>query len=453
MLFRNPFALLSERSIALRAAFILSLASPLAQAHGEALRPVFGGVLGAFAGFVVAILLLLVRKPRNAWHGAGVLAATVLLFALAGGTALTVVGDLWDGKRYAPYAAANMATAESNALVHTACAGTLEELRREVATADGTALPQALRNCVVRADPQGEKFRVLLPLFARAQQLPAAPQPPFCHALSVLHESQRGDLLALVADAGLPLTCPRDADGWPTWFAGLQSTPYQGNGSEDQARVLAWLNTLQSRGVNLGERSGPYNECLLDRVVMQHNAEIVLLALAAGCDATVTPTGSHDWPAVARWAQRRFLTPGCTWGVPLSPQQIADISAHMPALRPEHINRRERANGRSLLHVVAEASRCEDGGAAVFAHLVAHGADLGLGDVGGDSFLSGQQSLHPALLAELRKLSDTQIERMAFPVDSEHGRVIKPLLESARASGNLLLVDLLCQRGIKGCKT
>lgn len=245
-------------------------------------------------------------------------------------------------------------------------------------------------------------------------------------------------------------------DEWPIWFAGLQR---EGNlwpprDPAAQARMLDWLRQLKANGVDLGVRAGPFKECLLDKVIEGHSAEIVILALDAGCDPEFVPTGPHDWPAVARWVERRFRNlHGCAYTIPLSSEQIAAIDARMSAIGASQINRPERANGRTLLHIVAEMKDCDDGGAAAFAHLLSHGADLGLAsNIASDAgFLAGLQGLHPALAAELNKLDDRQIQRLAHPVQTGSGDRAAPLLPKARAMGNLALVDLLCSRGIKGC--
>jgi hypothetical protein len=348
----------------------------------------------------------------------------------------------------------------SAGLQEAVCRGSVDDIRATVARmslAQTVELPGALRYCVVEADASGERFRALLPLFAAGRapltQASATAQREFCASLVVLHEARRVDLLATLADASFAITCPVSPDRRPVWFAGLspEVNAPKPIDAATQARMLAWLQFLRSRGVDLGERGGYGNACMLDHVIGTASAEIVLLALDAGCDPRAVPSALYEWPAVTRWTVRRHLAPECSTSVPLSPKQVAAIAARMPALRPEDVNLAGRSTGRRALHAVADAQRCPDGGAPLFKHLLSYGADLGLGDTQGDTFLSRMQSLHPALEAELRQLSNGQIDRMAHPVRAPSGASARPLLDAARASGNLALVELLCERGVKGC--
>lgn len=275
------------------------------------------------------------------------------------------------------------------------------------------------------------------------------PQGADCPALRTLHAALDLPALQRRAEAGEPLTC-QDAE----WFAGLSGhdQPTPPHSPAVQARMLEWLQWLRVQGVAMNQRGGYGDACLLDRVIRHHSAEIVLFALDAGCDPQAVPTGSHDWPVVARWAVRKHRAlAGCADGVPLTPEQITRIDARLPPPSAAQINRGERGNGYTLFRSLDEFTGCRDGGAAFFRHLVEQGGDLGHAADG----LAGRSTLHPDLADVLQALGPAQVRRLSQPLPRPGFEFLgsRPLLAVARERGNLPLAEVLCERAwvVEGC--
>ncbi len=216
---------------------------------------------------------------------------------------------------------------------------------------------------------------------------------------------------------------------------------------------------LKAHQVNLREsfQNQPSYK-MLNWVIKHHTADIVLLALEEGGEPYVRPNAYTAAP-VHVWTLRRFHScDGCPMRAyygNLSEQDIVRINAKLRPMSADEVNFQASGDGETILHRVHDFENSPDGGAAFFAYLIANGAHLGYANDGGTGFLHMNKTISPQLLNELQKLSDAQVQDMAFPVGRRPESLNKskgtPLLEAARKNGNTELVEFLCGRGVGGC--
>ncbi len=450
-------ALVRKKRLHWSLALTLGMCSSTTYARGmEDLAPFAAGFLGAIVGLVVGAVLIGFKEQRGG-QAMGTLISSSIASALLFGLVMAI-GVATKSKRQSAETAAIQSRYATSALGVAVCqsGNGVAQAASTMSAEDVVLLPQILWRCVLGGPQRDSVFREMLPAFQLAHQSDGA-NAPYCESLRSLHAKQRLDLLKVLLDAGLPLTCTK-SHGEPVWFLGLNRS-YDSERADAMRteRTLEWLEFLKVSGVNLGERGLYSKKCMLDHVIQSHAAPLILMALDAGCDPSIAPvasSGYEDWSAIIRWTERRFAIKSNCRGAPvLTADEITTISARIPEPRTHDINRAHPNTGETLLHfMLPKENLCQDGGAAVFTYLVSRGADLGLGDRDRGSFLGitlGQ--MHPGLVAELNKLSDAQFERMAFPVSSDAGQALRPLLETARERGNTDLVELLCTRKIKGC--
>ncbi len=254
-----------------------------------------------------------------------------------------------------------------------------------------------------------------------------------------------GEHLRSLRMAQVPIFCSAGPDTrWLRALSGPQPADPVGRWAQ-----WDWLMYLQSEGVDFNAPLPPGEPTLLDRVAECGEPRLIRLALESGDLGAVIPDGAPEREAPALWAVRRFTHPhGCALSAYTGEGErndIAFINDRMPSLRTTIVNRRYAGNGQSLLWEVGQAVLAPegDGGAALFAYLMARGANPAQVDGNGLTFMHGIK-ISPQLKTELDKLSDEEIRKIATAGS-------KPLLAYSREMKDTDVVSYLCGRKVNGC--
>ncbi len=435
---------------------------------------VMGVLLGGLLGVVAGISGLASGKAST-----GAKAALALPSALGGGLLGVAVGffaGLLIDILLVSLTMANIFGAADRAdqlpLHRAACANNVARVRTLLANPLDSPTVNKLGHIVfdctlsvkAKARPDDEMFKILLPVLyaqyvaaparARAQQEPFK-GPDYCMVLDTLiGDLERGKLRA-VKSMGLPLHC---RDG-PSHMDLEQFIRNLGNYHLRGAKFDEVLLLIGGKDGPLGQVRSRIGVSFLDSVVKRHDPVFIIAALEAGIDPGRPESGS-DMPAVLEWHIRKFDR-SAKFGSGQKALEARDIAAVDRLMRPptpaefayHYSNSSFR---RSILRDFNRFERQDDGGAAYFRDLRKLGVDLGLTTGGRDNgrrgILGHNKHTAPALLAELKRLSPAELERMACPRHSVTGAEGEPLLQSASAEGNTVLVDFLHRRGIGDCR-
>lgn len=314
---------------------VFGLFSSSTYARGmEDLAPFAAGFLGAIVGLVVGAVLIGIKEQRGGQAAMTALISSTIACALLFGLVMAI-GVAMKSKRQSAETAAIQSRYATSALGVAVCqsGNGVAQAASTMSAEDVVLLPQILWRCVLGGPQRDSVFREMLPAFQLAHQSDSA-NASYCESLRSLHAKQRLDLLKVLLDAGLPLTCAK-SHGEPVWFLGLErSSDSEHVDSRRTERTLEWLEFLKVSGVNLGERGTYSKKCMLDHVIQSH-AALILMALDAGCDPSIVPvasSGYEDWSAIIRWTERRFaIKSNCTGAPDLKAEEITTISAYSRA--------------------------------------------------------------------------------------------------------------------------
>lgn len=433
----------------------------MGSAHAYGVSPIgpaawIGLLLGAGLGLLVAVALAVKYCRPRLIDGLTVLLG-VPLAVVIGAYGGFVVGMVLDYRWSANFGREATEYRELP-LRKAACSGDAVQVRRILAESldrkTRRELGYVVFDCALNPPQQHALLRDLAPALHRLYvQGQRAQRFDYCRIVDVSIGGLNVEALKALKSLGLPLDCD-DGDSRLELkhFLDYRHTPI------DRVRTAQVLELL------LAEPRAPlrsfrtlYGETMLDRVIDRHDPLFIEAALRAGIDPG--RVAGAEWglrPAVLRWVVRKFRD--CQ-DCPVEPaqrmsaEQIAAIDRLMREPTTEEINRRDvKRFGNPVLYEIQWFGRHPDGGAAFFSYLKARGADLGV--VAGKGFaglLSEPTQTHPALIAELEKLSPAELQRLAHPAVPGSGEKGKPLLETARRDNNHSLVAFLCGRGIDGC--
>ena len=466
------------RSCGLLIMLLVSPLSAFAFGFGFILGPfsMLGIVLGSFVGLTIALIFVLNSKNKVS------IKTAVLLPAMAAGVVMGAVlgnGLGLAGDFIAVYSSPFMQgmreveNLEKIPLKHAACAADVEQVRKIVATplngATRDHLGRIVAKCALYRNGETEQrmeiFQMLMPVLHQQYLKGQVADPDerfskdYCSVLGIVIMSMNKTHLQRMQALRLPLHCKGGKSR-------LKLDRFAANihlSKEQFEEGLSIIELLHSAGTPLAQARGRSNDSLLDEVIDDAHPRLIVALLRAGVDPGHKPgtnkygTG-FDTPAVMVWAKRKFRRcPECPFshGANLLTQEEIDsvdqlmrppTAAEINYLRPDGM-------GGPALRDFEEFKDHADGGAAYFRYLKAHGADVGIvmSGNGKTGFLWGTASIHPALLAELEKLTPQEVDRMAHPTVPGSGEKGKPLLKSVHVSKNTELVKFLCRRMREEC--
>lgn len=426
----------------------------------------YGGlILGGFAGLLLAGAVV-AFIPVRIWAKLLLFFPFALLFIVIGTLVGTRISEAIQQARNNQYQQRESEFRE-NPLFLAACENRISKVNNILAAGTTSAADKSIgrvvSQCTLGEPKRPELFGILMQRlvgYRWALTNASIQDLGYCNILANVHTNRDIDYLQLLLNRNLPITCETKAQ--PIWWAGIFENGVGVDAEswqKHQGKTYEWLVFLKAHQVNLRE-SLPNQPSykLLNRVIEHHTADIVLLALEEGGEPYVRPTEYTAAP-VHVWTLRRFHScNGCPMRASygnLSEQDIVRINAKLRPMSADEVNFQVGGYGETILHRVRDFENSPDGGAAFFAYLIANGANLGYANYGGAGFLHMNKTISPQLLNELQKLSDAQVQDMAFPVGRRPESILKskgaPLLEAARKNGNTDLVKFLCGRGVGGC--
>jgi hypothetical protein len=353
-----------------------------------------------------------------------------------------------------------------------ACAADVEQVRKLASTklegASSDYLGGIFNRCIIRnndthAEKRLEIFKLLVPLLHRQYLNGQVTDPEnyyrrdYCSIPSqLIFEKSYTRLRSLLA-LKLPLNCEGGKSRLTFRFQDevrKKATP-----AEQEVQMIEFLH---SHGAPLDLMRDEFDQSLLDQVVEYGNPQLIVALLRAGIDPGHYPKGSshRESPAAMVWAKRKFMRcsscPAYYGEAPLTQTEINGVDSLMRPPTANEINYLDdNVYTNTALHQLFQDSENQpDGGAAYFRYLKAHGADVGIATRGHYrvGFLAyARNGIHPALLAELEKLTPQEVDRMAHPTMPGSGEKGVPLLETARENRNQALIDFLCARKVDGC--
>jgi hypothetical protein len=345
-----------------------------------------------------------------------------------------------------------------------ACEANVEQVRKLVSAGlqgeSSHHLGRIVNKCILSANrtdqvaQQTEIFRLLMPLlhqqYLKGETVASKEfhSRNYCNILSSVLRTDYTYLQSLKA-LQLPLNC----DGGNTQLQYNIPSRFDlysnGHAQETAQKIATNIEYFHSLGVPLVQVRNRSDESLLDQVAQDNHPLIMVALLRIGSDPGSPHRASSEPPAVMLWTKRKFIRcPSCTHP-DLTQAEIDSVDQLMRTPTADEINRvRNNYWEPTALHgLINEVKNQPDGGAAYFRYLKAHGADLGIaasaGSVSNIGFLGKAKTIHPSLLAELKKLLPQELARMAHPTVANTTEKGEPLLQSAYANKNLALIDLL----------
>jgi hypothetical protein len=441
-----------------------------------------GGLAGVALGLLVGSLaagLMLMRSDFST--GAKLLLlvpATLLGAALTGllGLYLGAGADLaWmmykdaDDAWYRRY--------EKLPLKKAACGGDLPGvqsiLRQPLDRDTRTYLAQIISDCATGPDTPPALFLPLIGVLH--QQYVQGPEKngrdkfshDYCDIVNRLMLGSNIPLLQALKAQHLPLSC-QEGKGTLALKELLQGRHHGWNHDDTRGPPQSWrdqdndlkvLSMLRQEPGLIEQYRSEDDESVLDIVIDDGPAALIVFALQAGVDARHVPhrRDGAAAPASVKWVVRKFhRCPGCGQSQvrPLTDEQVEDIDRMIRPPTPEELNRPgTHKDGGTALSFLPEFEGSPDGGAAFFRQMKALGADVGVASSKGSKqgFLHGIRDVRAPLLAEFKQLSPTEIRRMAYPVVRESGEAGQALMTLAVNDRRWELVDFLCRQGIEAC--
>jgi hypothetical protein len=450
------FNVLSGNRVALNAIkkrwifwLFLSLCPTLAHAGDGDFSPFVFGFFGLVLGFVATLFL-----PYK-WLGKSLalipMMATFCFAGFFGGALLSEAATKKADISYRQAEAKTKSTLDDEFQA--------SPLRKVACEGDDLALQQYLQTNKISATPQ-LIYRILqcesftstdlvrplgFPLLVRELQASKRAANDnvawdyFCQFISELHKKYAIPQLNALHGASVPISC-----GWQAGLGNLKERVWKGNPlvyqPQEMEKIWKWLLFLRQTGINL-KPSRPDDTML--RLVVKCG-EPRLIRFAVDVDTTYVQQGD-----VGYWVLRRFdpntQCPLAISSLPAELEDIAYINRQLPTLTEATIN--GWWPGSLLWEVSRHSGYAENdgnGGAALFAYLIEHGAKLDREDNKGHNFMHDIYKIGPALRVELDKLTEEQV-----------GLLLKsskdPLLEFAKTNQRADILSFLCSRKIVGC--
>lgn len=350
-------------------------------------------------------------------------------------------------------------------LRHAACEGTAQQvsqlLRSPLSSEERRYIAEIARECTLFEPGRDDIFTLLIPkvyeVYFSGDEPRSTPVKPYgyCYILELLINRFDVQRLRQIKSLGLPLNCM----GGDSYLQLHVIVGPRGQ-SEFAQNADKYKELISVLGSDLSTYRSEHDETLLDLVIERHDPFFIETALRLGIDPTHTPGRKNplreNSPATVRWVLRKYFNShqAPMWPQSLSVEEIARIDALIPPPSLQEINSPSFSGHRTLLHQIYILKKQPDGGAAFFRYLKDRGADLGLAsNVSKRGFFGLSDSIAPALLSELQKLTDDEVRRMANPQVAGTSEQGEALWVTARKTRNRELQQFLCARLNEGCSS